>query len=105
MFVLICRSKGDREHRKKEKSAICLFKKLLSIFFSTENAIQAFGNGTDVNVWQPFLPVQTTTALTTTGYRSKTYDSENANNEIPTNNDLPACANIKVRNNCNWTVI
>ncbi|XP_070608748.1 GDNF family receptor alpha-1 isoform X1 [Erythrolamprus reginae] len=60
-----------------------------------KSAIQAFGNGTDVNVWQPFLPVQTTTALTTTVYRSKTYDSENVNNEIPTNNDSPACANIK----------
>ncbi|KAJ7325228.1 hypothetical protein JRQ81_018248 [Phrynocephalus forsythii] len=61
-----------------------------------KSAIQAFGNGTDVNVWQPFLPVQTTTALTTTAYRSKTLGSENTNNEIPTNNDLPACANLKV---------
>ncbi|KAF7253466.1 GDNF family receptor alpha-1, partial [Varanus komodoensis] len=61
-----------------------------------KNAIQAFGNGTDVNVWQPLVPVQTTTALTTTAYRSKSLGSENTNNEIPTNNDLPACANLKL---------
>lgn len=32
------------------------------------NSIQAFGNGTDVAVWQPLSPVQTTTS-TTTPYR------------------------------------
>ncbi|XP_048362144.1 GDNF family receptor alpha-1 [Sphaerodactylus townsendi] len=61
------------------------------------NAIQAFGNGTDVNVWQPLLPVQTTTAVTTTAYRIKIQEPENTNNEIPTN-DLPACANLKLPN-------
>ncbi|XP_075899104.1 GDNF family receptor alpha-1a isoform X2 [Nelusetta ayraudi] len=33
------------------------------------NAIQAFGNGTDVGVWQPMSPVQTTTSTTTTAYQ------------------------------------
>ncbi|XP_066476374.1 GDNF family receptor alpha-1 isoform X2 [Tiliqua scincoides] len=61
-----------------------------------KNAIQAFGNGTDVNVWQPFLPIQTTTAITPSVYKAKTLGSENTNNEIPTN-DLPACANLKVQ--------
>uniref|UniRef100_A0A452HII4 GDNF/GAS1 domain-containing protein n=1 Tax=Gopherus agassizii TaxID=38772 RepID=A0A452HII4_9SAUR len=62
-----------------------------------KNAIQAFGNGTDVTVWQPILPVQTTTATTTTASRFKSMGSESTNNEISTHNDLPACANLQVR--------
>ncbi|XP_019473376.2 GDNF family receptor alpha-1-like [Meleagris gallopavo] len=61
-----------------------------------KNAIQAFGNGTDVNVWQPILPVQTTTATTTTASRLKNIGSETTNNEIPTHNDSPACANLQI---------
>ncbi|XP_072533459.1 GDNF family receptor alpha-1a isoform X2 [Salminus brasiliensis] len=34
------------------------------------NAIQAFGNGTDVSVWQPMPPVQTTTSITTPSQRA-----------------------------------
>ncbi|XP_009696463.1 PREDICTED: GDNF family receptor alpha-1-like, partial [Cariama cristata] len=61
------------------------------------NAIQAFGNGTDVNVWQPILPVQTTTATTTTASRLKNTGLETTNNEIPTHNDSPACANLQAQ--------
>ncbi|KTG37843.1 hypothetical protein cypCar_00010277, partial [Cyprinus carpio] len=35
------------------------------------NAIQAFGNGTDVSVWQPMPPVQTTTTMTTPSQRNR----------------------------------
>ncbi|KAJ8013893.1 hypothetical protein DPEC_G00034540 [Dallia pectoralis] len=35
------------------------------------NAIQAFGNGTDVGVWQPMPPVQTTTSTTTPSQKAK----------------------------------
>ncbi|NWW37332.1 GFRA1 protein, partial [Panurus biarmicus] len=62
-----------------------------------KNAIQAFGNGTDVNVWQPILPVQTTTATTTTASRLKNTGSETTNNEIPSHNDSPACANLQAQ--------
>ncbi|NXS00500.1 GFRA1 protein, partial [Oxylabes madagascariensis] len=62
-----------------------------------KNAIQAFGNGTDVNVWQPILPVQTTTATTTTASRLKNTGSETINNEIPSHNDSPACANLQAQ--------
>ena len=73
----------------------------LPVIFFAENAIQAFGNGTDVNVWQPVLPVQTTTVTTTTASRLKNTGSETTNNEIPTHNDSPACANLQVRES--WT--
>nr|XP_046214410.1 GDNF family receptor alpha-1-like [Oncorhynchus gorbuscha] len=35
------------------------------------NAIQAFGNGTDVGVWQPMPPLQTTTSTTTPSQKAK----------------------------------
>uniref|UniRef100_A0A671L421 GDNF family receptor alpha n=1 Tax=Sinocyclocheilus anshuiensis TaxID=1608454 RepID=A0A671L421_9TELE len=35
------------------------------------NAILAFGNGTDVSVWQPMPPLQTTTSLTTPSQRNR----------------------------------
>ncbi len=38
------------------------------------NAIQAFGNGTDVSVWQPMPPVQTTTTMTTPSQRNRDRD-------------------------------
>ncbi|XP_071605593.1 GDNF family receptor alpha-1 isoform X2 [Heliangelus exortis] len=62
-----------------------------------KNAIQAFGNGTDVNVWQPIVPVQTTTATTTTASRVKIPASETTDNEIPSHNDSPACANLQAQ--------
>ncbi|KAI7805362.1 GDNF family receptor alpha-1a [Triplophysa rosa] len=38
------------------------------------NAIHAFGNGTDVSVWQPMPPVQTTTSMTTPSQRARDRD-------------------------------
>jgi hypothetical protein len=38
---------------------------------SVGNAIQAFGNGTDVGVWQPMPPLQTTTSTTTPSQKAK----------------------------------
>uniref|UniRef100_A0A9J8BWR5 GDNF/GAS1 domain-containing protein n=1 Tax=Cyprinus carpio carpio TaxID=630221 RepID=A0A9J8BWR5_CYPCA len=38
------------------------------------NAIQAFGNGTDVSVWQPMPPVQTTTSMTTPSQMNRDRD-------------------------------
>ncbi|EFB26921.1 hypothetical protein PANDA_005899, partial [Ailuropoda melanoleuca] len=63
-----------------------------------KNAIQAFGNGSDVTVWQPALPVQTTTATTTTAFRAKNkpLGPAGSENEIPTH-VLPPCANLQVR--------
>lgn len=58
--------------------------------FFTDNsclrsAIQAFGNGTDVGVWQPIPPVQTTTS-TTTPYQKTRQHSPNSldNNHLNT---------------------
>ncbi|EHB09751.1 GDNF family receptor alpha-1 [Heterocephalus glaber] len=61
-----------------------------------KNAIQAFGNGSDVTVWQPALPVQTTTATTTTAFRvkNKPVGPAGSENEIPTH-VLPPCANLQ----------
>ncbi|OWK07975.1 GFRA1, partial [Cervus elaphus hippelaphus] len=61
-----------------------------------KNAIQAFGNGSDVTVWQPALPVQTTTASTTTAFRvkNKPLGPAGSENEIPTH-VLPPCANLQ----------
>ncbi|KAB0348142.1 hypothetical protein FD754_012999 [Muntiacus muntjak] len=61
-----------------------------------KNAIQAFGNGSDVTVWQPALPVQTTTATTTTAFRvkNKPLGPAGSENEIPTH-VLPPCANLQ----------
>uniref|UniRef100_A0A8D1GB80 GDNF family receptor alpha n=1 Tax=Sus scrofa TaxID=9823 RepID=A0A8D1GB80_PIG len=63
-----------------------------------KNAIQAFGNGSDVTVWQPALPVQTTTATTTTAFRvkNKSLGPAGSENEIPTH-VLPPCANLQAQ--------
>lgn len=63
---------------------------------TTENAIQAFGNGSDVTMWQPAPPVQTTTATTTTAFRikNKPLGPAGSENEIPTH-VLPPCANLQ----------
>ncbi|ERE80946.1 GDNF family receptor alpha-1-like protein [Cricetulus griseus] len=63
-----------------------------------KNAIQAFGNGSDVNMWQPALPAQTTTATTTTAFRvkNKPLGPAGSENEIPTH-VLPPCANLQAQ--------
>lgn len=68
-----------------------------------QNAIQAFGNGTDI--WQDHgPPIQTTTATTTIAFRTKPRlplprapSPEILNNEITTDNSLPACANLQAQ--------
>lgn len=69
------------------------------------NAIQAFGNGTDVSVWHPMPPVQTTTSMTTPSQRARDKDrSPNAiepathiNHLSPADNSLyQFCGNIQV---------
>uniref|UniRef100_A0A667XIT3 GDNF family receptor alpha-1 n=1 Tax=Myripristis murdjan TaxID=586833 RepID=A0A667XIT3_9TELE len=57
--------------------------------FFTENtclrkAIQAFGNGTDVGVWQPMPPVQTTTSTTTPYQRNRERNPNTLDNHINT---------------------
>ncbi|XP_021563622.1 GDNF family receptor alpha-1-like, partial [Carlito syrichta] len=64
-----------------------------------KNAIQAFGNGSDVIVLQPALPVQTTTATTTTTtfrVKNKPLGPAGSENEIPTH-VLPPCANLQAQ--------
>ncbi|XP_045921121.1 GDNF family receptor alpha-1a isoform X3 [Micropterus dolomieu] len=46
------------------------------------NAIQAFGNGTDVGVWQPMSPVQTTTSTTTPYQRNRERNPNTIDNNI-----------------------
>lgn len=48
------------------------------------NAIQAFGNGTDVGVWQPMSPVQTTTSTTTPYQRTRERNPNTIDNHINT---------------------
>uniref|UniRef100_A0A7N6A9D2 GDNF family receptor alpha-1 n=1 Tax=Anabas testudineus TaxID=64144 RepID=A0A7N6A9D2_ANATE len=48
------------------------------------NAIQAFGNGTDVGVWQPMSPVQTTTSTTTPYQRTRERNPNTIDNTINT---------------------
>ncbi|XP_030604198.1 GDNF family receptor alpha-1a isoform X2 [Archocentrus centrarchus] len=48
------------------------------------NAIQAFGNGTDVGVWQPMFPVQTTTSITTPYQRNRERNPNTIDNHINT---------------------
>ncbi|XP_071986947.1 GDNF family receptor alpha-1 isoform X1 [Engystomops pustulosus] len=60
------------------------------------NAIQAFGNGTDVKL-QPDPAVHTTTSSILSKSRTKESafsDNIHFTNEIPTHNGLPACANL-----------
>ncbi|XP_061600720.1 GDNF family receptor alpha-1a isoform X2 [Cololabis saira] len=46
------------------------------------NAIQAFGNGTDVGVWQSISPVQTTTSTTTPYQRTRQRNPNTIDNSI-----------------------
>ncbi|KAE8589454.1 hypothetical protein XENTR_v10017563 [Xenopus tropicalis] len=63
-----------------------------------KNAIQAFGNGTDVRL-QPDQPVQTTTAPPPVNHKPKGGGTDvfQITNEIPTHNGLPACANLQAQ--------
>ncbi|XP_073451927.1 GDNF family receptor alpha-1 [Aquarana catesbeiana] len=62
------------------------------------NAIQAFGNGTDVKL-HPDPPVHTTTSSSSVHSKTKNKESNyidtmHITNEIPTHNGLPGCANL-----------
>ncbi|XP_077437386.1 GDNF family receptor alpha-1a isoform X2 [Vanacampus margaritifer] len=61
----------------------------LATFFTDNtclrNAIQAFGNGTDMGVWQPISPAQTTTAVTSPQQRNR---SNNLDNHINTDSSI-----------------
>ncbi|XP_070834460.1 GDNF family receptor alpha-1a [Chaetodon trifascialis] len=52
------------------------------------NAIQAFGNGTDVGVWQPMSPVQTTTSTTTPYQRNRERNPNTIDNHINTDTGI-----------------
>lgn len=66
--------------------------------FCPGNAIQAFGNGTDVKL-HPDPPVHTTTSSSSVHSKTKNKESNyidtmHITNEIPTHNGLPGCANL-----------
>ncbi|XP_041426744.1 GDNF family receptor alpha-1 isoform X2 [Xenopus laevis] len=66
-----------------------------------QNAIQAFGNGTDVRL-QPNQPVQSTTSPPPASHKPKMRDPNYTDllqitNEIPTHNGMPACANLQAQ--------
>ncbi|XP_008320800.2 GDNF family receptor alpha-1-like [Cynoglossus semilaevis] len=52
------------------------------------NAIQAFGNGTDVGVWQPVSPVQTTTSTSTHKQRNPVRIPNTIDNHINTDTGI-----------------
>lgn len=66
--------------------------------FCPGNAIQAFGNGTDVKL-HPDPPVHTTTSSSSVHSKNKNKETNyietmHITNEIPTHNGLPGCANL-----------
>ncbi|KAK2824640.1 hypothetical protein Q5P01_021815 [Channa striata] len=62
------------------------------------NAIQAFGNGTDVGVWQPMSPVQTTTSITTPYQRNRERNPNTIDNHINTDPGLHYfCSNLQAQ--------
>uniref|UniRef100_A0A3Q3W0Z5 GDNF family receptor alpha n=1 Tax=Mola mola TaxID=94237 RepID=A0A3Q3W0Z5_MOLML len=62
------------------------------------NAIQAFGNGTDVGVWQPMSPVQTTTSTTTPYQRNRERNPNTIDNHINTDPGIyHFCGSLQVR--------
>uniref|UniRef100_A0A3Q3JRA7 GDNF family receptor alpha n=1 Tax=Monopterus albus TaxID=43700 RepID=A0A3Q3JRA7_MONAL len=61
------------------------------------NAIQAFGNGTDVAVWQPMSPVQTTTSTTTPYQRNRERNPNTFDNQINTDPVYNFCSSLQVR--------
>uniref|UniRef100_A0A7N6B040 GDNF/GAS1 domain-containing protein n=1 Tax=Anabas testudineus TaxID=64144 RepID=A0A7N6B040_ANATE len=60
------------------------------------NAIQAFGNGTDVGVWQPMSPVQTTTSTTTPYQRTRERNPNTIDNTINTDPGIYQFCKIRV---------
>ncbi|XP_072292844.1 GDNF family receptor alpha-1a [Eucyclogobius newberryi] len=61
------------------------------------NAIQAFGNGTDVGVWHPMSPVQTTTSTTPPYQRSRNRNPNSLDNHIPDPGIYPFCGNLQAQ--------
>ncbi|XP_040905872.1 GDNF family receptor alpha-1a [Toxotes jaculatrix] len=62
------------------------------------NAIQAFGNGTDVGVWQPMSPVQTTTSTTTPYQRNRERNPNTIDNHINTDPGIyQFCGNLQAQ--------
>uniref|UniRef100_H2RZW7 GDNF family receptor alpha 1 n=1 Tax=Takifugu rubripes TaxID=31033 RepID=H2RZW7_TAKRU len=63
------------------------------------NAIQAFGNGTDVGMWQPMSPVQTTTSTTTPSQRNRERNPNTIDNHINTDPGIyHFCGSLQVIN-------
>lgn len=70
----------------------------VSYFRSVGNAIHAFGNGTDVGVWQPMSPVQTTTSTTTPYQRNRERNPNTIDNNINTDPGIyHFCGSLQVR--------
>ncbi|KAM8739120.1 GDNF family receptor alpha-1a isoform X4 [Acanthopagrus latus] len=62
------------------------------------NAIQAFGNGTDVGVWQPMSPVQTTTSTTTPYQRNRERNPNTIDNHINADTGIyHFCGNLQAQ--------
>ncbi|XP_032409354.1 GDNF family receptor alpha-1-like isoform X2 [Xiphophorus hellerii] len=62
------------------------------------NAIQAFGNGTDIGMWPPISPVQTTTSITTPYQRNRERNPNNIDNHINTDSSLyHFCGNLQAQ--------
>lgn len=61
------------------------------------NAIQAFGNGTDVAVWQPMSPVQTTTSTTTPYQRNRERNPNTFDNQINTDPVYNFCSSLQAQ--------
>ncbi|KAF7221368.1 GDNF family receptor alpha-1-like [Nothobranchius furzeri] len=65
---------------------------------STGNAIHAFGNGTDIGMWSPISPVQTTTSITTPYQRSRERIPNTIDNHINTDPGIyHFCGNLQAQ--------
>uniref|UniRef100_A0A4W3JJJ2 GDNF family receptor alpha-1 n=1 Tax=Callorhinchus milii TaxID=7868 RepID=A0A4W3JJJ2_CALMI len=65
-----------------------------------QNAVQAFGNGTDVNLWQHMPPAQTTTPFRLNDTPQSNTEPASQSNAINTANDpsvIPICANLQAQ--------
>ncbi|XP_043992415.1 GDNF family receptor alpha-1a isoform X3 [Gambusia affinis] len=62
------------------------------------NAIQAFGNGTDIGMWPPISPVQTTTSITTPYQRNRERNPNSIDNHINADSSLyHFCGNLQAQ--------
>ncbi|XP_047207767.1 GDNF family receptor alpha-1a isoform X2 [Girardinichthys multiradiatus] len=62
------------------------------------NAIQAFGNGTDIGMWPPLSPIQTTTSITTPYQRNRERNPNNIDNHINVDSSLyHFCGNLQAQ--------